>query len=637
MCGIVGLWAPNSTVSEESIKFLTQKLNHRGPDSQGTWIGDSGKLAFGHARLSILDLSPAGHQPMHSSCGRYTMVFNGEIYNHLELRRKLDGPWIGSSDTETLLRAIQTWGVKKTLESSVGMFAIALYDSTEQQLILARDRFGEKPLYYGWQGDTFYFASELKSISAHPKFIKRESREALTLLLRHNYIPAPFSIYEDIFKLEQGTYLVFNREGRKVQESYWSFEQQLERAQKNPFTGSFAEASSILEEKLKATIKQQMLSDVPLGAFLSGGVDSSAIVALMQAQSDRPVKTFTIGFHEKQFNEAEFAKSVALHLKTDHTEVYIDPNQALDFIPRLHEIYCEPFADSSQLPTLLVSKIARQHVTVSLSGDAGDEVFGGYNRYFIASRLWEKTRRLPLSLRKGLAGSITSLSPDRWNRLIKLLDPLLPPSLQFRSPGEKAYKVATILKSRNEKEVYRHLVSLWLEPDKIVKGVREPETFMTRGFKTELDSFEHWMMAMDTMTYMPDDILVKVDRAAMASSLETRVPFLDHSIVEFAWSLPLDFKIHQGRGKRILRDVLYRHIPRELIERPKTGFGVPLGAWLRGPLKEWAHDLLSEQKLKDGDFFEVVPIQKMWQEHLENKNDWNYHLWCVLMFQAWRQ
>lgn len=661
MCGLAGFLQANGLGSGQAYALATQmgaRIAHRGPDDGGVWCDADSGIGLSHRRLSILDLSPAGHQPMVSVSGRYIIAFNGEIYNHLELRRELEkGPltlavsfedgdiggtrgetsWRGHSDTETLLAGFDTWGIEVTVKKSIGMFAFAVWDKLNRILTLGRDRLGEKPLYYGWQGDTFLFGSEIKTLKAHPAFRAEIDRNALALLMRHNYIPAPYSIYQGIHKLVSGSLLTVSLQNRNAQpQRYWDAQQVVADGLTEPFMGSPDEAVDALDKLLKDAVAQQMMADVPLGAFLSGGVDSSTIVALMQAQSNRPVRTFTIGFHEVGYNEAENAKSVARHLGTDHTEMYVSPQQALDVIPRLPSLYCEPFADSSQIPTFLVSQLARQHVTVSLSGDAGDELFGGYNRYVLGQRLWGKLSHLPMGLRQRLAQMLSSISPQVWNRLLGPMQRLLPSRLAHANIGDKLHKGAGVIAARTPAELYRLLVSHWPQPSELVIGATEPLTVLTDpDQQPQTDHFVHQMMALDMLTYLPDDILTKVDRAAMSVSLETRVPLLDHRVVEFAWRLPLDYKLRDGVGKWPIRQVLYKYVPKELIERPKMGFGVPIDSWLRGPLREWAEDLLDEGRLRREGYFYPEPVRIKWLEHLSGKRNWQYHLWDVLMFQAW--
>ena len=660
MCGLAGFLTADlggSCSSGNVVARMAIAIQYRGPDDAGVWVDQAAGIALSHRRLAVLDLSSAGAQPMHSAQGRYVIAFNGEIYNHLELRRELDchvasplaktpewrgdGRWRGHSDTETLLACFEAWGIEATVKKCIGMFAFAVWDKASRALTLGRDRIGEKPLYYGWQGAgsqrAFLFGSELKAFKAHPAFAADIDRGALALLLRHNYIPTPYSIYRGIAKLLPGCLLRVSlaQPEPKIQ-AYWRVQDVVHNGIAHPFAGTAEEAADELERLAKKAIAQQMIADVPLGAFLSGGVDSSTVVALMQAQSSRPIKTFTIGFREQGYNEAEHAKAVARHLGTDHTELYVSPQQAMDVISILPALYCEPFADSSQIPNFLVSQLARQHVTVSLSGDAGDELFGGYNRYVLGKKLWTKLQLLPVSVRRVLAGALTSLSPDRWNYVLERMQGLLPPGLGQANIGDKVHRAACVMTARDSAELYRLLVSHWTDPASVVINGKEPLTVLSDPVQQPAtDHYLHQMMALDLLSYLPDGILCKVDRAAMGVSLETRVPFLDHRIVEFAWSLPLAYKLRNGVGKWPLREVLYRHVPREMIERPKMGFAVPLHDWLRGPLRGWAEDLLNEQRLREQGYFHPAPIRQKWTEHLEGQRNWATHLWSVLMFQAW--
>ncbi len=583
---------------------------------------------------------------MKAASGRYVIAYNGEIYNHLEIRKALDAAglaptWRGHSDTETLLAGFDAWGIEQTLLRATGMFAFALWDRQKRTLTLGRDRLGEKPLYYGWQGfgsaRAFLFGSELKALHAHPAFEKQIDRDALCLYMRHNNIGAPHSIFVGINKLPPGHLLeVSMKVPDPVLRPYWSALTAAAEGAAHPFAGSPQEAVDTLERLLRKAIGQQMMADVPLGAFLSGGVDSSTVVALMQAQSDRPIKTFSIGFNEDAYNEAEHAGAVARHLGTDHTELYVTADQALDVIPQLPALFDEPFADSSQIPTYLVSQLARRHVTVSLSGDAGDELFCGYNRYQITASLWGRLSAMPPAIRAAMAWGLTRVSPDGINRLAGSLKG----AGRWRNIGEKIHKGAGVMVARSSEELYRGMVSQWPSPTDVVPTGSEPKTVLTapNGILKQLTDVER-MMALDMVTYLPDDILVKVDRAAMACSLESRVPFLDHRVVEFAWQLPLAYKLRrEGQGyttKWALRQVLYRHVPVHLIERPKMGFGVPIDSWLRGPLRDWAEDLLSESRLQREGFLNPAPIRQKWTEHLSGQRNWQHPLWCVLMFQAW--
>lgn len=623
MCGFAGFIGPEmSNISKGSVLHkMCQAIRHRGPDDAGIWIDEYSEIGLAHTRLSIVDLSAAGHQPMSSECGRYVIVFNGEIYNHKELRDLLEGEgidvnWRGHSDTETLLFCFSLWGVEKTLECTVGMFSLALWDKSKREVTLARDRLGEKPLYWGWSDGTLLFGSELKALKAHPSFNANVDRNALALLLRHNYIPAPYTIYEGIEKLRPGQYVII--EAGQVRsdvepKAYWSLTRAVEYGVHNALKDSELETANLLEQTISKAVSGQLLSEVPLGAFLSGGVDSSTVVALMQQQSKQPVRTFAIGFDEPGYNEAEYAKEVARHLGTDHTELYVSAQDALDLVPCLPDIYCEPFGDSSQLPTFLVSRMAKQHVTVALSGDGGDELFGGYNPYQFAPRVWGKLKVLPLPLRQIAFRLLSGLPlPDKLAKLLR------------------------VLPAKDKEQFYLILMSHWDHPDQLVIGGQTPPTLISSPEQwPQTDSFEHWMMSVDAGQYMPDDILVKVDRAAMANSLETRVPLLDHRVVELAWQIPIDMKIRDGVGKWILREVLYRHVPRELVERPKKGFSVPLGQWLRGPLREWAETLLSEHRLAREGYFVPSAVRQVWSDHLRGKRDYARKLWGILMFQAW--
>jgi asparagine synthase (glutamine-hydrolysing) len=656
MCGFAGYLggaAEHGEMGEAALlKRMADTIVHRGPDESGYWCDVNQRIGLAHRRLSILDLSPAGHQPMTSTSGRYVIVFNGEIYNHLYSRGELEGmdprdredygnKWRGYSDTETLLAGFEAWGIQGTVERAIGMFAFAVWDVQTSTLTFGRDRLGEKPLYYGWQGRgneaVFLFGSELKALRAHPAFEGKIDRGAVSLFMRHSYIPAPYSIYEGMAKLPPGCLLTVSLQQREPKVwAYWSGEQMAQFGVRHTFVGSADQAVDELEELLKDAVRLQMIADVPLGAFLSGGVDSSMVVALMQAQSSRPVKTFTVGFNEEGYNEAVHAKAVAKHLGTEHTDLYVTAEQARAVIPLLSTLYDEPFSDSSQIPTFLVSQLARRHVTVSLSGDAGDELFCGYNRYKMTANLWRMLATVPLPLRKLAAMGLTRVSPQAWNRLASVLAGFVPRSARFTNGGDKLHKGAGLLASQSADALYLGLVSHWHDPASVVICGHEPPTLLTSNVPAldGLDDVQR-MMALDMLTYLPDDILTKVDRAAMGVSLETRVPFLDHRLVEFAWSLPQSMKLRDGQTKWALRQVLYRYVPKALIERPKMGFGVPIDSWLRGPLREWAEDLLSEARIKREGFLHPAPIRQKWAEHLSGQRNWQYHLWDVLMLQAW--
>lgn len=644
MCGIVGFWNLSRHLSKDQLQAITQqmssKLLHRGPDDGGNWADAEMGIALGHRRLAIVDLSSEGHQPMVSANGRYVIVFNGEVYNFLELRRQLESQghkFRGHSDTEVMLAGFNQWGLDEAIKRFNGMFAFALWDRQERVLHLGRDRLGEKPLYYGWIGQTFLFGSELKALKAHPNFQDEINRDALALYLRYSYVPAPYSIYKGIYKLPPGTILTWNGvDTHTTPVPYWSAKKTAELGVADPFIGSEHEAVAQLDALLKDAVGLRMVADVPLGAFLSGGIDSSTVVALMQAQSRQPVKTFTIGFHEDAHNEAHHAKAIAKHLSTDHTELYVTPKEALAVIPKLPILYDEPFSDCSQIPTFLVSQLARQYVTVSLSGDGGDELFAGYNRYFWCRSIWQKIGWMPIVLRKTAANVLTSLSPQKWDESFVHFNALAPLKLRQNSYGDKIHTLAKILTVPDPETMYMNLVSSWKEPEALVIGGYEPPTTLKdHSSWALLADFTQRMIYLDTVTYLPDDILVKVDRASMGVSLEGRIPLLDHRVVEFAWRVPLDMKIRSGQGKWLLRQVLYKYVPKELVDRPKMGFGVPIDSWLREPLRDWAEALLDETRLQKEGFLNPQPIRQKWVEHLSGKRNWQYYLWDVLMFQAW--
>ncbi len=641
MCGIAGAWTKDPTdPSGEALRPMASAISYRGPDDGGVWTDAGHGITLLHRRLAIVDLSPAGHQPMTSTSGALVIVYNGEIYNHDDLRGKLAAQglapeWRGHSDTETLLACIEAWGVERTLSEAVGMFAFGLWDRTTGTLTLARDRFGEKPLYYGWQGDRFLFGSELKALAAHPAFERRINHDAVAQLLRFNYIAGPQSIWSGIRKLPPGTTLTLRSidDRDAIPTRYWSLVETALHGIAHPLDLDDVAATDHLEAVLKRAVGGQMMADVPLGALLSGGVDSSLIVALMQSQSTRPVRTFSIGFHEKRFDESGHAALVAAHLGTDHTTLMMTADDVLSAVPRMPDIYDEPFADSSQLPTTLVMALARQHVTVALSGDAGDELFGGYNRYLFAPKLWKSLRLVPAPLRSAIARMMTKALSLNGGSLSHALD-RLPIHANL---GDKAYKLAARLGPvRSIDDLYASMLAEWgLSDVPVLAGSSHHTLLDDRGTWPAIADPVARMMALDSVSYLPDDILVKVDRAAMAASLETRAPFLDHRVAEAAWALPMHQKLRQGRGKWVLREVLDRYVPRTLIERPKMGFGVPINDWLRGPLKGWASDLLSEDRLRRQGLLDAEIVGRQWRDHLSGRRQLGGQLWSVLMLQAW--
>jgi asparagine synthase (glutamine-hydrolysing) len=640
MCGIAGYWRSKREDEDplELLKRMGEAIAYRGPDDSGFFFDSAAGVGFVHRRLSILDLSSAGHQPMHSASGRYIIIFNGEVYNFQAIKAELgEIQWRGHSDTEIMLAAIERWGLFAAVRRFVGMFAFALWDRTERELFLVRDRLGIKPLYYGSVNGQFVFASELKAIREYPGFLGRIDRDALALYMRHNYIPAPHCIYEGIHKLQPGSILSICAEVAEPEVcTFWSAADVAKRGIESQRGDSEAEIVEELHQTLKSAVALRMIADVPLGGFLSGGIDSSAVVALMQAQSSRPVKTFTIGFHEGAYNEAEHAKSVARHLGTEHTELYVTPEEALNVVPLLPSMYDEPFADSSQIPTCLVSKLARGSVIVSLSGDGGDELFGGYNRYLLTKAIWHSLDRFPKRARRMAAGLIHAIPPAAFDGIYRCLRPAIPKKRQWSAVGDRAHKMAHFFNACDQGAIYFRAISQCEDPAELVLGSEEPQTVMRAiADSASLPTLEEQMMLIDLQTYLPHDILTKVDRASMAVSLEARVPMLDHRVVELAWRIPLHMKIRGGVGKWILRQVLYKYVPRELLERPKMGFGVPIEHWLRGPLRAWAEDLLTQEALNQHLLLNVESIRQKWREHLSGRRNWQYLLWNVLVFQDW--
>ncbi len=644
MCGITGY----ISFHEDPQKVLTQmtaSLVHRGPDDQGIWLDYREGVGLGHRRLSILDLSAHGHQPMMSHNERYLIAFNGEIYNFSSLKKELQNEgttvhWRGTSDTEVVLETITHWGLEKALSRFIGMFAFSLWDRKNRILHLARDRVGEKPLYYGRVGKSFLFGSELKAMRRHPDWEGEVDRNSLALFLRYGNVPAPHSIYKNIRKLLPGTFLSIPPDWKTksdfVPQPYWSAREKIAEAISSPLLLSENETISRLDMLLRQAVGQQMIADVPLGAFLSGGVDSSAIVALMQAQNTRPVKTFTIGFLDARYDEAQNAKAIARHLGTDHTEHYVSSEEALSVIPLIPSLYDEPFADSSQIPTYLVAKLARSQVTVCLSGDGGDEIFVGYNRHLYGQKVWRTSQKYPKVIRHLGASFFSKFSPACWEKIFERLGPLLPNSLRLRNPGDKIQKLTALLKTASPEAFYLSLLSQWPDPNQLLPDAKEPLIPATDPQEwLYFSELTQYMRYLDLINYLPNDILTKVDRASMGVSLESRIPYLDHRIVEFAWKIPLTQHLHHTQGKQLLRGVLDRYVPRSLIERPKMGFALPLDSWLReNPLRDWAESLLEAQSLSL--YFNPQPILKKWKEHLEGSHNWQHQLWTILMFQAWR-
>ena len=641
MCGIAGMVDWRAATSADALRSIAdamiETVRHRGPDAGDVWVEAEGGVALGQRRLAIIDLSPGGAQPMHSADRRFVITFNGEIYNYRDIRRELQAAghsMRSDSDTEVLLEASALWGVEAAIERAIGMFAFALWDRKTRSLTLARDRLGIKPLYYAATPERILFASQLKAFRPTPHWKPTIDEDAVVGYLRHAYIAQPRTIYREAEKLAPGHILTLRGGSTPSPKCFWDLRGIAVAGQRrNDPVPDPREAADRLDALLRDSVKLRMIADVPLGAFLSGGIDSSTVVALMQAQSTRAVKTFSIGFHESGYDEAQCAKQVAAHLGTDHTEFYVEPRHALDVIPHLADWFDEPFADPSQIPTYLVSELTRKHVTVALSGDGGDELFAGYNRYVWAERLARAVNLVPRPLRGASAAALRALAPQTWNRLFGFVPAAWRPAL----PGDKLHKITTLLDNPQPDAIYRRLVSQWERPEEVAAAGREPRGPMwDPTIAHDFPDLVPRMQLLDMITYLPDDILTKVDRATMAVGLEGRVPLLDHRVVAYSWSLPLEFKLRGGRSKWLLRQVLDRYVPRSLIDRPKMGFGVPIDAWLRGPLREWAESLLAPARLASDGFVRVEPVRRAWREHLEGSRNWQYPLWTVLMLQAWR-
>ena len=641
MCGIAGMVDWRAATSADALRLIAdamiETVRHRGPDAGDVWVEAEGGVALGQRRLAIIDLSPGGAQPMHSADRRFVITFNGEIYNYRDIRRELQAAghsMRSDSDTEVLLEACALWGVEAAIERAIGMFAFALWDRKTRSLTLARDRLGIKPLYYAASPERILFASQLKAFRPAPHWKPMIDEDAVVGYLRHAYIAQPRTIYREAEKLAPGHILTLREGSTSSPKCFWDLRGIAVAGQRrNDPVPDPREAADRLDALLRDSVKLRMIADVPLGAFLSGGIDSSTVVALMQAQSTRSVKTFSIGFHESGYDEAQCAKQVAAHLGTDHTEFYVEPRHALDVIPHLADWFDEPFADPSQIPTYLVSELTRKHVTVALSGDGGDELFAGYNRYVWAERLARAVNLVPRPLRGASAAALRALAPQTWNRLFGFVPAAWRPAL----PGDKLHKITTLLDNPQPDAIYRRLVSQWERPEEVAAAGREPRGPMwDPTIARDFHDLVPRMQFLDMITYLPDDILTKVDRATMAVGLEGRVPLLDHRVVAYSWSLPLEFKLRGGRSKWLLRQVLDRYVPRSLIDRPKMGFGVPIDAWLRGPLREWAESLLAPARLASDGFVRVEPVRRAWREHLEGSRNWQYPLWTVLMLQAWR-
>jgi asparagine synthase (glutamine-hydrolysing) len=639
MCGIAGFITAQLLPADPLDRIATamaQSMWHRGPDDEGVWTDPDCGVALAHRRLSIVDLSAAGHQPMTSADGRLVISYNGEVYGFAEIRSRLQQrgcAFRGHSDTEVILESIAADRIEATAARLIGMFAMAVWDRAERTLTLMRDRLGIKPLYWCKVGGLFLFASELKAFRAHPEWRPRIDQHAVASFLRHNYVPAPATIYEGVYKLEPGTILTLPWQGEPRIQRYWDARAVARNGRRNQLRGSDGELVDQLEALLQDAVKCRMIADVPLGAFLSGGIDSSAVVALMQRAGMGTVRTFSIGFDNPGYNEAPYAAAVARHLGSDHTELTVTSRLALDIIPKLAEWYNEPFADSSQIPTYLLSQMTRRHVTVALSGDGGDELFAGYDRYSLTRNAWRKISLMPIALRRHAASALVSVAPERWNGMLSWL----PQSIGVPHIGDKLHKAADVLRLDSADAVYHRLVSHW-EPTELMPTVEEHRSIhhdssVGDDFPDLLDR----MQFLDLVTYLPDDILTKLDRASMAVSLEARVPLIDHRVVEFAWRLPVAAKVRGGTSKWLLRQMLYRHVPRRLLERPKMGFAIPLGEWLRGPLRDWAEGLLAERRLQQGGLLDAATVRQRWQEHVTGKRNWQYLLWDVLMLEAWRE
>ena len=639
MCGIAGFVDLKRRSGSDELRVraarMVGSLLHRGPDDQGAWTDAEAGVALGHTRLAIIDLSPAGAQPMVSSCGRFVLSYNGEVYNAPELRAELlaaGRQFRGHSDTEVMVEGFAVWGVRQTVERLIGMFAFAVWDRATHTLTLGRDRLGIKPLYWGRSDDRLVFASELKALMALPGWQGEIDRDALAAFLSYGYVPTPMSIYRGIGKLPPGTLVEAGEEGEIKQVAYWSLAEVAERGQASPLDVPDTVAQEMLESLLGDSVRRRMVADVPLGMFLSGGIDSSTVAALMQANSTQPIRTFSIGFLERAYDEAADARKVAAHFGTEHAELYVTPAEAQAVIPKLPHIYDEPFADSSQIPTYLVSEMTRRHVTVALSGDGGDEIFAGFNRYGRGLALAKIMRRLPRRLQQAMARTMTAVAPGTWDSIALAV----PRQMRPRLAGEKIHKLADVL-LEDPIGFHRRLVTQWSGASSLVAGAAEPgESLYASAPRERFSSDVAWMQYLDTLTYLPDDVLTKVDRASMAVALEVRVPLLDHRVVELSWRLPQRFKLRNGMGKWLLRQVAYKYVPKDLLERPKMGFGMPIDEWLRGPLKDWARNLLNPAELKRAGFIDPVPITAKWAEHQSGARNWQHFLWNVLMFEAWR-